>query len=138
MTLKIVLVGAGSREFGPATIRDILLSDALCAEDLEITLMDVSDAELPATQQYAEAVAQRLGRRVVISHTTHLDEALPGADFVVTAIEIRRYHYWAQDFHVPRQHGFRQIYGENGGPGGLFHALRSIPPTLEIAKAMDR
>ena len=37
MTLKIVLVGAGSREFGPATIRDILLSDALCAEDLAMS-----------------------------------------------------------------------------------------------------
>ena len=138
MNLKIVLVGAGSREFGPATIRDILLSDALCAEDLEITLMDISDAELPATQQYAEAVAQRLGRRVAITHTTRLDEALPGADFVVTAIEIRRYHYWAQDFHVPRQHGFRQIYGENGGPGSLFHALRNMGPSLEIARAMER
>ena len=29
--LKIVLVGAGSREFGPAYIRHLLLSDALCA-----------------------------------------------------------------------------------------------------------
>ena len=29
--LKIVLVGAGSREFGPASIRDLLLGDALCA-----------------------------------------------------------------------------------------------------------
>ncbi len=138
MTLKIVLVGAGSREFGPATIRDILLSDALCAEDLEIALMDVSEAELPATQQYAEAVAQRLGRHPRITQTTNLDEALDGADFVVTAIEIKRYYYWAQDFHVPRQHGFRQIYGENGGPGGLFHALRNMGPSLEIARAMER
>lgn len=138
MSLKIVLVGAGSREFGPATIRDILLSDALCAEDLEISLMDVGAAALPATQAYAEAVAQRLGRRVAITHTTDLDEALPGADFVVTAIEIKRYYYWAQDFHVPRQHGFRQVYGENGGPGGLFHALRNMGPSLEIARAMER
>ncbi len=109
MKLKVVLVGAGSREFGPATIRDILLSDALCAEALEIALMDVSEAELPATQQYAETVAQRLNRHPRITHTTNLDEALDGADFVVTAIEIKRYYYWAQDFHVPRQHGFRQI-----------------------------
>ena len=78
MKLKVVLVGAGSREFGPATIRDILLSDALCAEDLEMALMDVSEAELPATQQYAEAVAQRLGRHPRIMHTTNLDEALDG------------------------------------------------------------
>ena len=28
--LKIDLVGAGSRELGPASIRDLLLGDALC------------------------------------------------------------------------------------------------------------
>ena len=46
MQLKIVLVGAGSREFGPATIRDILLSDKLNEQDLEIVLMDISADEL--------------------------------------------------------------------------------------------
>ena len=34
--LKIVLVGAGSREFGPASIRDLLLSDPLCDRGLSI------------------------------------------------------------------------------------------------------
>ena len=138
MKLKIVLVGAGSREFGPATIRDILLSDPVCARDLEITLMDVSAEGLPAMHRYADSVAERLGRTPKITHTTDLDEALEGADVVVTAIEIRRYFYWAMDFHVPRKHGFRQIYGENGGPGGLFHALRNMEPSLEIARAMER
>lgn len=138
MKLKIVLVGAGSREFGPASLRDILLSDAVCAADLEVVLMDVKATELPAMQQYAERVAEKLRRRVRLWHTTDLDKALEGADFVITAIEIRRYFYWAQDFHVPRQYGFRQIYGENGGPGGLFHALRNMGPMLEVARAMER
>ena len=138
MKLKIVLVGAGSREFGPATIRDILLSDPVCDRDLEIALMDVSAEGLPAMHRYAKSVAERLGRTPKITHTTDLDEAIEGADVVVTAIEIRRYFYWAMDFHVPRKHGFRQIYGENGGPGGLFHALRNMGPSLEIARAMER
>ena len=34
--LKIVLVGAGSREFGPASIRDLPLGDALCERGLSI------------------------------------------------------------------------------------------------------
>ena len=33
---EIVLVGAGSREFGPASIRDLLLSDPLCDRGLSI------------------------------------------------------------------------------------------------------
>lgn len=136
--LKIVLVGAGSREFGPASINDVLLSDALCAQDLDLVLMDVSAKTLPEHQAYAEKVARQFHRTLKISHTTDLDEALDGADYVITAIEIRRYFYWAQDFHIPRKYGFRQIYGENGGPGGLFHALRNMGPSLKIAKAMER
>ena len=135
--LKIVLVGAGSREFGPASIRDLLLSDALCDRGLSIVLVDIDPSELPRMQAYAEAVAERLGRRVRVSATTDLEQALPGAHAVVMAIELRRYFYWAQDFHVPRRLGSRQIYGENGGPGGLFHALRNMKPALDVARAME-
>ena len=135
--MKIVLVGAGSREFGPASIRDILLSDPLCEGGIEIALVDTNPSGLPRTQSYAETVAAQLHRPATISTTTHLPTALPGADAVIVAIEINRYFHWAQDFHVPRTFGFRQIYGENGGPGGLFHALRNMGPTIEIARAME-
>ena len=36
------------------------------------------------------------------------------------------------DWNVPHQFGLTQVYGENGGPGGMFHALRIIPPILDI------
>ncbi len=136
--MKIVLVGAGSKEFGPATIRDILLSDPINQQEVEIALMDINSTQLSATRVYAEHVADMLRRNPRITCTTHIDQAVRGADFVITAIEIQRYYHWAQDFHVPRQFGFRQIYGENGGPGGLFHALRNMGPSLEIARAMER
>ncbi|MCY3598392.1 MAG: alpha-galactosidase [Gemmatimonadetes bacterium] len=135
--LRIVLVGAGSREFGPASIRDVLLSDPLCDRDLSLVLVDIDPSELPRTRVYAEAVAERLGRSVAVSATTDLETALPGASAVVLAIEINRYFYWAQDFHVPRAFGSSQIYGENGGPGGLFHALRNMGPAVELARAME-
>ena len=135
--MKIVLVGAGSREFGPASIRDLLLSDALCERGLDIVLMDLDASELPRMQAYAEAVAGRLGRSPRLSVTTRLADALPGADAVVMAIELDRYFYWAQDFHIPRTFGFPQIYGENGGPGGLFHALRNMGPCVDVARAME-
>ncbi len=136
--VKIVLIGAGSEEFGPASIRDVLLSDALAECNLHLVLMDVSESGLKRHQEYAEEVAGRLSRKVQISHTTGLETALNEADFVITSIELRRYFYWSQDFHIPRKYGFRQIYGENGGPGGLFHALRNYAPMLEIAQAVVR
>ncbi len=137
MPLKIALVGAGSYQFGPATIRDILLSDPVCAQDLEVVLMDVGEDALGKVMEYAIAVRDGMRRRCTIVGTTDLDVAVRGADFVVAAIELRRYYYWAQDFHVPRTYGCQQIYGENGGPGGLFHALRNMGPMLEIARSME-
>jgi len=136
--IKIVLVGAGSREFGPATLRDIYLSDALAEAGVEITLMDLDADSLHVTSAYAEDLDTKLERAFAVSTTTDLDAALAGADFVIMAIEIDRYFYWAQDFHIPRGFGFRQIYGENGGPGGVFHALRNMGPAVDIANAVAR
>lgn len=135
--IRIVLIGAASREFGPATLRDVYLSDPIADAGAEIVLMDLDADGLGVTAAYAATLAESLGRGFTVRQTTRLDDALPGADFVVMAIELDRYFYWAQDFHLPRTYGFRQIYGENGGPGGLFHALRNMGPSVEIARAME-
>ena len=137
MDIKIVLIGAGSKEFGPATTRDVLLSDVLAKGNIHLELMDINPAELANHQTYAEDIAKKLERTIKITNTTHLDKALEGANYVITAIEIKRYFYWSQDFHIPRKYGFQQIYGENGGIGGLFHALRNFTPTLEIIRKME-
>src|SRR5579862_6212866 len=136
--IKIALVGAGSRSFGPATVRDVLLSEPLRERGIELVLMDVEPSHLPDVAQYAERIRQRLGANARIHTTTDLDEAVRDASFVVTAIEIDRHLYWSQDFHIPRHYGFNQVFGENGGPGGLFHALRNMGPTVEIARVIER
>lgn len=136
--MKITIVGAGSREFGPATVRDLLLSDPICEQQPTVTLMDVAEPGLEVTASYARDIAKRHDKPVTMEATTELDRALDGAQVVVMAIERGRYYYWAQDFHLPRQLGFKQIYGENGGPGGLFHALRNMGPSLDIVRAMER
>jgi hypothetical protein len=119
-------------------VRDVLLSEPLNERGVEIALMDIVADHLPEVEHYAHHVARQLGRDAQVVATTDLEVALDGADFVVSAIEVERFLYWAQDYHVPRKHGFRQVFGENGGPGGLFHALRNMTPTVEIARAMER
>ena len=56
-----------------------------------------------------------------------------------TSIEIgNRFELWDEDWKIPLQYGVNQVYGENGGPGGVFHALRIGRIYLEIVKdAMD-
>jgi alpha-galactosidase len=136
--IKIALIGAGSRSFGPGTVRDIFLSDTLAERGVKLTLMDVLPGPLPEIERYARGLATKLERNAEIRSTTDLAAALDGAAFVVTAIEANRNLYWAQDYHVPRKYGFRQIFGENGGPGSLFHALRTMGPIVKIAQAMER
>ena len=54
--------------------------------------------------------------------------AFKGADFIISSIEVgNRFTLWEEDWKVPQQYGIGQVYGENGGPGGVFHALRIIP-----------
>jgi len=137
--MKITIVGAGSRRFGPLTVRDILLSDVLSAGDLTLMLMDVNEEGLERVHRSTIDVVKKLGRdRVTVLSTTDLGKAVSESDFVLSAIERNRYMYWSQDFHIPRQNGFAQINGENGGPGGMFHALRNFDPVLHIVRVMEQ
>lgn len=135
--LKIAIIGAGSVSFCPTTVSDILQNESIKTVDLEIALMDINKEALDISSEFCRKLAETCKKDTKLMATRDLREALTGADFVVTAIEKQRYYYWSQDFHIPRKYGFRQIYGENGGPGGMFHTLRNLGPMLEIAKMME-
>lgn len=135
--IKIAIIGAGSVSFCPATVTDIFLNEAINKFPLEIALMDIREEALNISLSFCEKMRDKKNPDAKITATLDLKEALTDADFVVTAIEVDRYHYWSMDFHTPRRYGFRQIYGENGGPGGMFHTLRNLPPMLKIAHTME-
>ena len=134
---KIVLVGAGSLQFGTGMLGDIFQSAALT--DAQIILNDINEPAAKRTAEVAKSFIAENGLKQSISVETDLAKALPGADFVVISIEVGdRFKLWDMDWHVPQQYGITQVYGENGGPGGLFHSLRIIPPILEICgKVME-
>lgn len=131
MRKRIVLIGAGSAQFGYGTIGDILQSKVL--EGSQIVLHDINPTALAVVEQNGRKFIEEHHLPFKISATTNRVEALQGADFVINSIEVgNRFDLWEQDWRIPQQYGIRQVYGENGGPGGLFHSLRIIPPILEI------
>jgi len=137
--VKFSIIGAGSVCFCPTTVADILRSKLFATLDnMTIYLMDIDPNALDVSKAFCDKFTSKLKRKVTIEASTNLQKALQGADFVITAIEVDRYHYWSMDFHIPRRYGFRQVYGENGGPGGIFHTLRNLPPILEIARMMEK
>lgn len=131
MEKRIVLIGAGSAQFGYGTIGDILQSEVL--QGSTIVLHDINPNTLAVVEKTGKAFIEEKGLPFQIMATTDRAEAFQGADYLVISIEVgNRFELWEQDWRIPQQYGIPQVYGENGGPGGLFHSLRIIPPILEI------
>lgn len=131
--MKIVLVGAGSAQFGHGTLGDIFCSSTLAGS--EITLLDINAQALEAVLKAAQAFIGLHGLKFSVNATTDRRAAFKGANFIVSSIEVgNRFRLWDEDWKIPQQYGIHQVYGENGGPGGVFHALRITPVILDIVK----
>jgi alpha-galactosidase len=136
MASRIVLIGAGSAQFGFDMLGDVFQSSIL--DGSHVVLHDINGEALQRVQQAGERFVRENGLAVTLSATTSRKEALLGADFCVISIEVGdRFALWEQDRTVPQQYGFRQVFGENGGPGGLFHSRREVPPILEICADIE-
>lgn len=133
MSSNIVLIGAGSAQFGYDTLGDIFQSS--CLKNSKIVLHDINPDALSIVEKTGKAFIEQHKLPFDLSATLDRKEALKDADFCIISIEVGdRFRLWDQDWKIPQQYGFKQVFGENGGPGGLFHSLRIIPPILEISK----
>jgi alpha-galactosidase len=133
---KVVLIGAGSVSFGTGTLCDLFAArDHL--EGSTIALVDINAQAVNTMAAVARRLNAATGEPFVIQATTERREALSGAEFVIIAVAVRRNERWQLDFQIPIQHGVKQVLGENGGPGGLFHCMRNIPITLSICKDIE-
>jgi alpha-galactosidase len=131
-TTKIVFIGATSMSYGLAMLRDVLGSGELRGSTL--TLVGLDRAALEKTAELARLLDAKLDAGLAIEHTTDRRAALDGAGFVINATAIERTRLWKLDWEVPRKYGIRHTLGENGGPGGLFFTLRTLPLVFDIAR----
>jgi alpha-galactosidase len=133
---NIVIIGAGSASFGPATLATILRSPRLRGS--HVGLVDLNPEALENVTRVALRMNDSWEAGMRISSSVDRRDILPGANFVVVSIEVPpREVLWRMDWEIPLQFGLRQPYGENGGPGGMMHAFRQIPPFMEIARDME-
>ncbi len=128
---KITLIGAGSIQFGLGTVSDIFQTPSL--KGSHISLLDINETAVKKVQKLVQDHIDTHKLDFTVDATLDRKAALKDADFVIISIEVGdRFALWDQDWNIPQQYGIRQVYGENGGAGGLFHALRIIPPILDI------
>jgi len=132
---KIVVIGAASMSFTG------LLADLINAAELDGARFELVDIDADGL-----AVAEALGRRMArqwnssckITATTDRREALEGADFVLTTIAVGGVETWRQDHDIPLKHGYYGHAVDTVGAGGLFRALRLIPPMIDICRDVEQ
>lgn len=133
---KICLIGAGGMSFGPVMVLDAINTRRI--RGATMMLHDVSPERLEVARNFANRANRANGSPIRIEASLDPAEALSGADFCLASAEIGRWKHWIQDYEVPVRHGSTQITGENGGPGAVFHSLRSIKTMLGICDDIGR
>ncbi|MCY3023188.1 MAG: alpha-glucosidase/alpha-galactosidase [Planctomycetota bacterium] len=136
--MKIVLIGAGSQSFGRGQIADLLQAAELRGRGVTLALVDENAEALALMTSLARRIKEHTRSDITITSTTDRRAALAGARYVITAVARKRYPLWEQDFRVPLAHGFKHVLGENGGPGALFHALRSLHLVIPICRDVEQ
>ncbi|HOO56728.1 MAG TPA: hypothetical protein PLN69_07880 [bacterium] len=134
--VRIALVGAGGMSFGPVMSYDVIRSEKL--EGSTLVLVDFDEEKLEVARAATERLNEACGSRINVEAETDTARGVEGADFVIVSAEKNRWAGWKQDYEVPVKYGSAQDMGENGGPGGLFHSLRSINNMLDICRLVEQ
>ncbi|TFG03393.1 MAG: alpha-glucosidase, partial [Promethearchaeota archaeon] len=114
---KIVLIGAGSLQFGLGAAGSIIHSEIL--EGSTICLHDIDEESLNLARTACKSAIEEEKLNFNLESTTNRQEALKNATFIINSIEVApRFKLWDQDQEIPRKFGNKQVFGENGGPGG--------------------
>ena len=134
---KITLVGAGSSAFAKNLLGDCMLTPSLAASHM--ALYDIDAGRLDRSKRILDTLNRNLGARADIRSYTDRTQALAGADFVIVSIAVGEYDpILISDFEIPQKYGLNQIFADTVGMGGLFRALRTVPPMIDMAREMER
>jgi len=133
---KIVFIGASSASFGLSMFRDLCITHDLAGSTL--VLVGRNAERLARAERVARLLNEKSGAGLKFESTTDWRAALDGAEFVVHSTVIDRNRLWRHDFEVPRKFGIRHTLGENGGPGGLFFTLRTLPVVFDFVREMEQ
>jgi 6-phospho-beta-glucosidase len=129
--MKLAVIGAGST-YTPELAFEMVGADA--PPITTVTLHDIDAQRLAVVGGFVERVLRHHGSPIAIEQTTDLDDALRGADFVITQVRVGGQAARYLDETIPLK--FDCIGQETTGAGGFAMALRAVPVMTEIAERM--
>ena len=133
---KIAFIGAGSFGFTRKLVKDILTFPAF--SDAHIALMDIDEERLGFIEQAVKRIIDAGGYKAKVTATTDRKVALKKADGVVITILAGGVDVWRHDIEIPKKYGVDINVGDTRGPSGIFRALRTVGPMLDIIRDVER
>jgi alpha-galactosidase len=130
----IVIVGAGSLNWGRHIVVDLMLNPDLA--DAEIRLFDLNPERLAMVHEWCEFARRKLCTSHRISAHLDLKESLEDATACLVAISVGGDRLWRYDGTHPQLDGIFQAVGDTTGPGGAIRALRHAPAMRRIARTL--
>lgn len=131
--MKVAVIGAGST-YTPELIQGFLAHRDSFPVD-ELALMDIDDRRLGIVGGFSERLLAAAGHPVRVTKTLDRQEAIRGANFVITQIRVGGQKARHEDTLLALR--YRTIGQETTGVAGFAKAMRTIPAILDIARDME-
>jgi len=133
-TNRIVVIGAGSASFGLVNLSALLRTEGL--KGSELCLVDINEKGLEIITKLANRLNDEWKSGFIIKSSTNRLDYLKDADYIVLSVAIDREKCWKSDVEIALKYDIHH-YGENGGPGALFHTARNVNLILPILNDIE-
>ncbi|MGN9911150.1 6-phospho-beta-glucosidase [Phytohabitans sp. LJ34] len=128
--MRLTILGGGG--FRVPLVYRALLDDRRAGRVTDVVLHDVDASRLAAIRRVLAEQADGVADPPRITHTTDLDEAIRGADFVFSAIRVGGLAGRASDERIALDEGV--LGQETVGAGGVSYGLRTLPVAIQVAR----
>ncbi len=131
---NICVIGGGST-YTPELIEGFIEAEGEFPVE-RIMLMDIDHQRLEIVGGLAGRMLKAAGSKIELRPCAECEEALTGADFVLTQMRVGGTQARIRDERIPLKYGV--VGQETTGPGGFANALRTIPVMLDVAAEIAR
>jgi alpha-galactosidase len=133
---KVTVIGAGSYFFGKCVIHKMATSPVMNAGTL--ALVDTNPKVLATMTKLARRIFKASKCAVRVEGATNHRRVMEGSDFVILTFSRRNAYYRGVDTRIAAKHGMKMCSSDTIGPGGIFRAMREIPPIMQMARDAHR
>lgn len=133
---RIALIGAGSMVFTLQVVGDLLQLPG--TRDSDLRLFDIDEGRLATAERLVRRLIAEAGSAARVMACASQEAAIRDADYVINTIQVGGLEATLKDFEIPARFGIKQTIADTLGIGGIFRALRTIPPVLDIVRNIER